>query len=258
MKNIYLIFRFRNINLKGHDSHGQMNRIQSPEQNYTTLQSMSSSHYNENSQYTEIEQVPEHSTREENITDERSHKLDSHVEILSMDDQRANYFVLDPTETGHNRSDSSAHAEPTGYFMLDPKETGYNRSKTASDVPPTDYFMLDPTETGYNRSNTSSDAQHTGYFMLDPTETGYNRSDVRNETHDTDFDSTYNKAKIKDSELKTDGTYDHTNYRSNEDNQGDRNDVYDRTKDNNYDTANMTIRVLENNSVEYDHVIVSE
>jgi len=234
MKNFYLIFRFRNVKLKGHDFHGQMNRIQSPVQNYTTLQSMSSSHYNENSQYTEIEQVPEHSTREENITDERSHKLDSHVEITSMDDQRANYFVLDPTETGLNRSDSSAHAQHTGYFMLD------------------------PTETGYNRSNTSSDVQPTGYFMLDPTETGYNRSDVTNETHDKDFDSTYNKAKIKDSELKTDGTYDHTNYRSNEDNQRDRNDVYDRTKDNNYDTANMTIRVLENNSVEYDHVIVSE
>jgi len=250
MKNFYLIFRFR--------FHGQMNRIQSPVQNYTTLQSMSSSHYNENSQYTEIEQVPEHSTREENITDERSHKLDSHVEITSMDDQRANYFVLDPTETGHNRSDSSAHAQPTGYFMLDPKETGYNRSNTASDVQPTGYFMLDPTETGYNRSNTASDVQPTGYFMLDPTETDYNRSDVTNETHDKDFDSTYNKAKIKDSELKTDGTYDHTNYRSNEDNQRDRNDVYDRTKDNNYDTANMTIRVLENNSVEYDHVIVSE
>ena len=212
MKKFYLIFRFQNVILKGHDFHGQVNTIQSPVQNYTTLQSMSSS-YNENSQYTEIEQVPEHSTREENITDERSHKLDSHVEITSMDDQRANYFVLDPTETGHNRSDSSAHAQ-----------------------------------------STASDVQPTGHFMFDPTETGYNRSDVTNETHDKDFDSTYNKAKLKDSEFKTDGTYDHTNYRSNEDNQRDRNNAYDRTQANNYDTANMTIRVLENNSVEYDHV----
>lgn len=81
MNKFYLIFRFRNVILKGHDFHGQVNTIQSPVQNYTTLQSMSSSYYNENSQYTEIEQVPEHSTREENITDERSHKLDSHVEI---------------------------------------------------------------------------------------------------------------------------------------------------------------------------------
>lgn len=213
MKKFYLIIRFQNVILKGHDFHGQVNTIQSPVQNYTTLQSMSSSYYNENSQYTEIEQVPEHSTREENITDERSHKLDSHVEITSMDDQRANYFVLDPTETGHNRSDSSAHAQ-----------------------------------------STASDVQPTGHFMFDPTETGYNRSDVTNETHDKDFDSTYNKAKLKDSEFKTDGTYDHTNYRSNEDNQRDRNNAYDRTQANNYDTANMTIRVLENNSVEYDHV----
>jgi hypothetical protein len=67
---------------------------------------------------TEIEQVLEHSIREENITDERSHKLDSHVEITSMDDQRANYFVLDPTETAHNRSDSSAHAQSTGYHII--------------------------------------------------------------------------------------------------------------------------------------------
>jgi hypothetical protein len=183
-----------------------------------------------------------HSTHDGDVTDDDEYAVIEPESVIGYDQDltqdeiipTSDYAILDPNETGYNRS-ANMDASPTSdYTILDPNETGYNRSANMDASPTSDYTILDPHETGYNRS-ANTDA--SGVYEFAKPINAINNGDLDNDGKQDTYI------------LSEDGTYDSCN---NVDHTGDDNNLYSHTIDSVYDTARHE-RKSDDKEDTYDH-----
>ncbi|XP_063446957.1 uncharacterized protein LOC134726481 [Mytilus trossulus] len=186
------------------------------------------------------------------------------------------YAILDPTETGFDRTKPEQELKADSYAVLDPAETGFDRTKDKDEVPIqlvirgahsitmktkiesienkadkkaskktnigiVPYAILDPDATDFNRTKPEPKVNDDSYTVLDPAETGFDRTKYRDDMPSQSVN------------IKTSGKSIHGHDIQNEITNGEGN--HSLNMDGQYDHLNQVFRPKDDNEHTYSHSV---
>lgn len=132
------------------------------------------------------------------------------VTVGTAKEQIPTYFELDPTQTCFNQTQgqiSIPNDNEASYAILDPNETGFDRSnKTDESTPQGTYTILDPSVTGFNRSNDTNNYQVAQ--DVNDNEAKKTQETTQSVDHDDQSDGEYNAMNEKQ-QTNENGIYNH-------------------------------------------------